>query len=51
MRRSGVALGIDDLEDGLTSMSLPVGELDRANTFQIGILGPSSRLGAARRRR
>ena len=49
VRRTGVALGIDDLEDGLTSIALPVGELDRANTFQIGILGPSSRLGPARR--
>jgi DNA-binding IclR family transcriptional regulator len=49
VRRSGVAVGVDDLEDGLTSVALPVGELDPANTFQIGILGPSSRLGLARR--
>jgi DNA-binding IclR family transcriptional regulator len=49
VRRAGVAFGIDDLEDGLTSIAQPVGELDPANAFQIGILGPSSRLDRARR--
>ena len=49
MRQSGVAFAIDDLEDGLTSIAMSVGELARANTFQIGILGPTSRLDAARR--
>ncbi len=49
VRQSGMAFGVDDLEEGLTSIALPVGELDPANTFQIGILGPSSRLGPARR--
>jgi IclR family acetate operon transcriptional repressor len=51
VRRTGVAFGVDDLEDGLTSIALPVGELDPANTFQIGILGPSSRLDRTQRSR
>jgi DNA-binding IclR family transcriptional regulator len=49
VRRTGVAFGIDDLEDGLTSIAMPVAALDSTNTFQIGILGPTSRLAAPRR--
>jgi DNA-binding IclR family transcriptional regulator len=49
VRRTGVAYSVDELEDGLTSIAAPVGALDRANTFQVGILGPTSRLGPDRR--
>jgi DNA-binding IclR family transcriptional regulator len=49
VRRTGVSCSVDELEDGLTSIAAPVGALDRANTFQVGILGPTSRLGAERR--
>ena len=44
VRETGVAISVDELEDGLTTIALPAGEV-----FQIGVLGPSSRLGPERR--
>jgi DNA-binding IclR family transcriptional regulator len=49
VRRSGVAISVDELEDGLTSIAVPVGPLGAGHTFQVGMLGPTSRLGAERR--
>ena len=50
VRRRGWAEIVDELEDGLMSLSAPV--RDRAGNLVacIGLSGPSSRLGAARRR-
>jgi len=50
VRRRGWAEIVDELEDGLVSLSAPVRDRVGNLVAAIGLSGPSSRLGAARRR-
>ncbi len=49
VRRTGVAELVDELENGLTSISAPVRDSGGALAGMVGINGPSARLGTARR--
>ena len=50
VRQRGFADLIDELEDGLVSLSAPVREADGRLAAMIGVSGPTFRLGGARRR-
>ena len=50
VRRRGFADLVDELEDGLVSLSAPVRGVDGRLVAMIGVSGPTFRLGAARRR-
>jgi DNA-binding IclR family transcriptional regulator len=50
VRRRGWAELVDELEDGLASLSVPVRSVDGALVAVVGLSGPSFRLGRARRR-
>jgi DNA-binding IclR family transcriptional regulator len=50
VRDQGWAELVDELEDGLASLSAPVRRTDRSLAGMIGISGPTFRLGRARRR-
>jgi len=49
VRRRGWAEIVDELEDGLVSLSAPVRDRAGGLVAAIGLSGPSSRIGAARR--
>jgi len=49
VRRSGLAELLDELEDGLTSLSASVHDEDGALVAMVGISGPTARLTSARR--
>jgi DNA-binding IclR family transcriptional regulator len=49
VRREKVAVGADELEEGLTTIAVPVGDLHPDNRFAIGLSGPSFRFGSERR--
>jgi DNA-binding IclR family transcriptional regulator len=49
VRRTGVAVSVDELEEGLTTIAVPVGGLGPGFVFGVGVCGPTSRLGPARR--
>jgi IclR family acetate operon transcriptional repressor len=44
VRRTGVAESVDELEVGLASIALPIGEIGEACRFSVGICGPTSRV-------
>jgi DNA-binding IclR family transcriptional regulator len=50
VRRRGWAQIVDELEDGLVSLSAPIRDRAGALTAMIGISGPTTRLNAARRK-
>lgn len=49
VREQGYAVSVDELEDGLATVAVPVGQLGPTHVFSIGVSGPSFRLDEARR--
>lgn len=49
VREAGVAVSVDELEDGLATIAVPVGPLGPGCTFGVGLSGPTFRLNEARR--
>lgn len=49
VREHGHASSVDELEEGLATVAVPIGPLGPDHVFSIGVSGPSFRLDAARR--
>lgn len=49
VRERGYAVSVDELEEGLATIAVPVGPLGPGHVFSIGLSGPSFRLDASRR--
>jgi IclR family acetate operon transcriptional repressor len=49
VRRSAVAVSIDELEEGLATIAVPVGPIDVGHPYALGLSGPTARFGPERR--